>query len=96
MRGGKPILESETNEELEAIQGAKKIIDLLNKESLISSLITNCNWSELFTNDNWLSVLEMAQNLNSLEAGIISKELETIATFFPEETKGYIFVDILY
>ena len=95
MRAGKPIMKSKDDEKIGDFLGAKRVTDSLCKGSLISSIIENHKWEELFANEDWLSVLEMAQNLNSLEAGTISKELETIAMFFPEETKGYIIVDIL-
>ncbi len=94
-RAGKQVLTSKSVSELNEHPGAKKIIAAVHKGSLIHSLISKNDWKSLFENEEWLSLLDMAQNLNSLEEGTVTEQLKTLAELFPEETRTYIFTEIL-
>ena len=76
-------------------EGLVNVAQKTGKGSLINDLVEEKDWNNLFQNEEWLNVLEGAQNLNFLQNDQYKEHLITIAKFFPEETEGYIFVEIL-
>lgn len=75
--------------------GMLGMIEKIEQGSVINDLVKGYDWDKLFQNEEWLNVLQGATNLNFLENGQYKEYLMTIAKFFPEETKGYIILEIL-
>lgn len=91
-RAGKHIMSGNDSSTLSTPSNITKMV---SQGSEIFALISRRDWQNLFANQEWLSLLEDAQNLNSLEDGTITPQLKVIAESFPKETSGYIFSEIL-
>ena len=68
---------------------APRIIEILGDKAEIKKLIIDNNWKKLFANKGWLSVLQLFQDLGSMN-GSIEGKIETLKKYFPEETEGYL------
>jgi len=76
-------------------QGLGNLALKAGKGSVINELVQKRDWDNLFQNQEWLNILDCAYNVNILQNGIYKEHLITLAKFFPDETNGYIFVEIL-
>lgn len=76
-------------------EGVGSIAQKTGEGSDINELVQKRDWKNLFSNKEWLNILECAHNVNTLQNGIYKEHLITLAKFFPDETEGYIFAEIL-
>ena len=76
------------------ISVTNQVINETCENSQLSIIINDNNWDILFSDKRWLNYLFAAQNLSITNPKLV-RPLKTLASYFPLETKCFIFSEAL-